>query len=108
MKSKHWLRYAILTTSFWGIWGALIEIPEKAGFPATLGYSVWGLTMVPCAIFAGSAIGWRVERDPMSVGLGSAIGFLGAGGQLILFEALRTGPAFIVFPVVSLYPVIHH
>jgi drug/metabolite transporter (DMT)-like permease len=106
MQSKPWLRYAILTTLFWGVWGALIEIPEKAGFPATLGYSVWALTMVPCAIFAAHGIDWRVDRDWTSVGLGSAVGFLGAGGQLILFEALRTGPAFIVFPIVSLYPVV--
>src|SRR5256885_9776784 len=35
MKStKLWLFYAIITTVFWGIWGAFIEIPEKAGFPA--------------------------------------------------------------------------
>jgi drug/metabolite transporter (DMT)-like permease len=106
MMKEHWLGYAILTTSFWGVWGALIEIPEKSGFPATLGYSVWAVTMIPCALFAAHAIGWRVERDRLSVVLGSAVGFLGAGGQLILFEALRTGPAFIVFPVVSLYPVV--
>lgn len=106
MKTQHWLRYAILTTSFWGVWGALIEIPEKAGFPATLGYSVWALTMIPCAIFAARRIGWRVERDLTAIGLGSAVGFLGAGGQLILFEALRTGPAFVVFPVISLYPMV--
>ncbi len=43
---------------------------------------------------------------PRSVALGSAVGFLGAGGQLILFEALRDGPAFVVFPVISLYPVV--
>ncbi len=106
MKTKHWLRYAILTTAFWGVWGALIEIPEKAGFPATLGYTVWAFTMIPCAVFALRNAGWRVDRDLVAVGLGSAVGFLGAGGQLILFEALRTGPAFVVFPVVSLYPVI--
>ena len=35
-----------------GVWGAFIEIPEEAGFPATLGYSVWALTMIPCAIVA--------------------------------------------------------
>jgi drug/metabolite transporter (DMT)-like permease len=34
------------------------------------------------------------------------VGFLGAGGQLILFEALRSGPAYIVFPFISLFPVV--
>ncbi len=52
MKKRPWLLYALITTTFWGVWGALIEIPEKAGFPATLGYSVWALTMIPPALIA--------------------------------------------------------
>lgn len=103
---QRWLMFAIFTTVSWGIWGAFIEIPEKAGFPATLGYIVWALTMVPCALAALHAAGWRLERDARSLVLGSLVGLLGAGGQLLLFEALRTGPAFIVFPVVALYPVL--
>lgn len=103
---QRWLLFAIFTTVSWGIWGAFIEIPEKAGFPATLGYIVWALTMVPCALAALHVIGWRFERDARSLVLGSLVGLLGAGGQLLLFEALRTGPAFIVFPVVALYPVL--
>jgi uncharacterized membrane protein len=106
MKSKTWLFFALTTTLFWGIWGAFIEIPEKAGFPATLGYSVWALTMIPCAMVALAIIKWKPETDPKSIFLGSVIGFLGAGGQLILFEALRSGPAYIVFPFISLFPVV--
>jgi drug/metabolite transporter (DMT)-like permease len=106
MKSKPWLFFALTTTIFWGIWGAFIEIPEKAGFPATLGYSVWALTMIPCALVALAIIKWKPETDPKSIFLGSVIGLLGAGGQLILFEALRSGPAYIVFPFISLFPVV--
>lgn len=105
-RSKAWLLYALVTTVFWGIWGAFIEIPEKAGFPATLGYVVWALTMVPCAIVALYIIRWKPETDRRSVFLGMAVGLLGAGGQLILFEALREGPAYIVFPLISLFPVL--
>lgn len=104
--SKLWLFYAIITTVFWGIWGAFIEIPEKAGFPATLGYVVWSLTMVPCALVALNIIKWKPETDKRSVFLGLTVGILGAGGQLILFEALREGPAYIVFPLISLFPVL--
>jgi drug/metabolite transporter (DMT)-like permease len=103
---QRWLVFALFTTVSWGIWGAFIEIPEKAGFPATLGYAVWALTMVPCAAAALRLADWRRERDRRSLVLGSVVGLLGAGGQLLLFEALRTGPAFIVFPVVALYPVL--
>jgi drug/metabolite transporter (DMT)-like permease len=102
--ARHWLVFALITTLAWGVWGALIEIPEKAGFPATLGYSVWAFTMVPCALVALALGGFRLARDRRSVLYGATVGLLGAGGQIVLFEALRSGPAYIVFPVVSLYP----
>ena len=106
MKGKPWLIYALVTTIFWGVWGAIIEIPEKAGFPATLGYSVWALTMIIPAMIALRLVKWKLEYDKRSILLGLAIGLTGAGGQLILFQALRTGPAYLVFPFISLSPVI--
>ncbi len=106
MQSKLWLIFAVTTTLFWGLWGALIEIPEQAGFPATLGYSVWALTMIPPAIIALKLIGWKLQYDPKSILMGAAIGFLGAGGQLILFHGLTLGPAYIVFPIISLSPLV--
>jgi drug/metabolite transporter (DMT)-like permease len=106
LKFRPWLIYAIVTTVFWGIWGALIELPEKSGFPATLGYAVWALTMIPPALVALKIINWKLEADKKSVFLGCVIGFTGAGGQLVLFQALRTGPAYLVFPFISLSPVI--
>ncbi len=106
MKKQPWLIYAIITTLFWGVWGAFIEIPEKSGFPATLGYVVWAMTMIPCAIFALNIIKWKLDVDMRSVLLGSTIGLLGAGGQIILFHALVKVPAYLVFPIISLYPVV--
>jgi drug/metabolite transporter (DMT)-like permease len=106
MESHLWFFYAVVTMLFWGVWGALIERPEKNGFPATLGYAVWALTMVPCAVVALAAIGWVPEHDLRSVALGSAAGLLGAAGQLVLFDTLRRGPAYLVFPVISLSPVV--
>ncbi len=106
MKTKqHWLVYAIITTIFWGVWGALIEIPQKV-FPPTLSYCVWALTMVPCALVALYIIHWKVEHDWKSILLGCTVGFTGAGGQLLLFQALRQGPAYIIFPFISLYPIL--
>ncbi len=52
MKIKPWLIYASITTVTWGVWGALIEKPEEAGFPNTLGYIVWAILMMPNAITA--------------------------------------------------------
>ena len=104
--NRTWLSYAIITTVFWGVWGALIEVPQKAGFPPTLGYIVWSLTMVPCALVALYLVKWKIETDKRSIILGSAVGLLGAGGQLLLFQALKEGPAYIIFPFISLYPTL--
>lgn len=106
MKSKIWLIFALITTVFWGVWGAFIEITEQAGFPATLGYVVWSLTMIPPALVALKIIDWELEYDSKSIVLGSVIGFLGAGGQLVLFQVLSMGPAYIIFPIISLSPVV--
>lgn len=106
MESNLWLFYAVVTTLFWGVWGAFIEAPEKRGFPATLGYVVWSLTMVPCAVVALALAGWELETDSRSILIGSVAGLLGAAGQLVLFQTLRKGPAYLVFPVVALSPVV--
>lgn len=106
MKSKLWLIFALVTTLFWGVWGAFIEITEQAGFPATLGYVVWSLTMIPPALIALKLANWNIEYDLKSIGFGAAIGFLGAGGQLILFHGLGIGPAYIIFPIIALSPVV--
>lgn len=103
---KKWLLFALVTTLSWGVWGALIEIPEKNGFPATFGYIVWALSMIPCALVALILIKGKLQTNWKSVFLGSSVGLLGAGGQLILFQALRIGPAYIVFPFISMSPVI--
>lgn len=106
MKNTNWIVYATLTTVSWGVWGALIELPEKAGFPATLGYCAWAVTMTPCALYAARNTGWRIKTNKRSIAYGMAVGLLGAGGQLILFKALESGPAYIVFPLISLSPAI--
>lgn len=106
MKSKIWLVFALITTLFWGVWGAFIEITEQAGFPATLGYVVWSFTMIPPALIALKLVNWKIEFDKKSILLGSTIGFLGAGGQLILFHGLGIGPAYIIFPIIALSPVV--
>lgn len=106
MKIKPWLAFALITTISWGVWGAFIEIPEKAGFPATLGYIVWALTMIIPSVIALKRTGWILEKNKKAVKYGLIIGILGSAGQLILFQALRTGPAYLVFPFVSLSPLV--
>lgn len=105
-REPHWLGYALTTTLLWGVWGAFAGLPTQYGFPETLVYVVWALTMVPPAIFVLVRSGWRVRRDGRSVAYGMVIGLLGAGGQMILFYAVKAGPTFLIFPLISLSPVI--
>ncbi len=103
---KPWLTYALITTGFWGVWGAFAEFPTRYGFPETLVYVVWALTMIPPSLYAMHRVGWRVLRDPKSILLGSLIGLTGAGGQMLLFHAVHTGPTYLIFPIIALSPVI--
>jgi len=104
--TKAWFIYALITTGFWGVWGAFAEFPTRHGFPDTLVYVVWTLTMIPPAVYAMQRVGWRVQRDSRSVLLGALIGFTGAGGQMLLFHAIHTGPTYLIFPVIALSPVV--
>lgn len=105
-KSSSWLTFVIVHVLFMGIWGALIEIPEKNGFPATLGYVVWAFTMIPAAIVGFIINKWKLDYNKKSVLYGSLAGLLGATGQLVLFITLRLAPAYLVFPLLSLTPVV--
>jgi uncharacterized membrane protein len=106
MRSRAWLAYALVTTAFWGVWGAFTGFPASRGFPETLIYVVWAVTMIPPSLFALRRVGWRVQHDAKSICYGALIGLLGAGGQMLLFHVVRTGPAYLIFPVISLSPVV--
>ena len=109
MRLPKWLWLALLVPMLWGVWGALMEIPDKLihpPFPATLGYVVWSLTMIPFAIVAVRNAHWKLELDRNSILYGSAVGLSGAAGQLLLFWVLTKGPAYIIFPIICLSPVI--
>lgn len=103
---KGWMSFVIIHVCFVGVWGALIELPEKNGFPATLGYVVWALTMIPAALLALAFNKWKLEYDKRSIFWGCLAGLLGAAGQLVLFFTLRIAPAYLVFPLLSLTPVV--
>jgi drug/metabolite transporter (DMT)-like permease len=102
----HWLTHALLTMALWGVWGAFAGLPSDNGFPETLNYIVWALTMIVPSLIVLRGKVRTIARDRMSIALGMAIGLLGAGGQLFLFYALRQGPAYLIFPIISLSPVV--
>jgi uncharacterized membrane protein len=103
---KNWLAYTLLATTLMGVWGAFAGLPSEHGFPETLIYVVWALTMIPPALYVLHRAGWRLQRDARAVVLGLVIGVLGAGGQMILFYAVKNGPTYLIFPIISMSPVI--
>jgi len=105
-RPKAWLIYAFATTILWGVWGAFTELSPQRGFPETLVYCVWSLTMIPPALYALARSGWRLEHDPRSIIYGLIIGLTGAGGQMVLFYAVTMGPAYLIFPLISLSPMV--
>ena len=103
---KSWLIYALTTTLFWGMWGAFMEVPEKNGFPGTLSYVVWALTMLIPAVVALIPEKFAIDHHRKAIIHGMVIGLTGAGGTVALFEALSIGPAYLIFPIIALSPVI--
>ncbi|MGB3480796.1 MAG: DMT family transporter [Mycobacterium sp.] len=100
-----WIFYATLLILFWGVWGAFSALPAtKYGYPDEMIYSIWALTMIIPAVFA--LRGQRFDRRPQAALYGLLIGLTGAGGQLLLFQALTMGPAYLIFPIVSISPAI--
>jgi drug/metabolite transporter (DMT)-like permease len=104
---KHrWLTFAAVTALLWGVWGAFTGLPAEQGFPDTLIYVVWAFTMIPPALVVLSRNGWRIRHDRRAVVLGLAVGLLGAGGQMLLFRAVQSGPPYLIFPIVALSPAL--
>lgn len=107
MKNKLWLLFILITVVTWGVWGAFSDMQmDKEGIPETVVYILWALTMIPCAIVALIINKGKFLHDGKSALLGCTVGLLGAGGQLVLFKALSIGPAYIIFPFISMSPVV--
>jgi drug/metabolite transporter (DMT)-like permease len=102
-----WLTFSIITITLWGTWGALISIPEQNNFPAELGFIMWALSMIVPAFFALKSVDWKLNTGKFSIIFGSIIGLLGGVGQLILYSgAIANGPAYLIFPIIALAPVV--
>ena len=106
MKNKLWLVFILITVVTWGVWGAFSGYQIQHGIPDTVTYIIWALTMIPCAITALIINKGKFLHDWKSALLGCTVGLLGAGGQLALFKALTFGPTYIVYPFISMSPVI--
>ncbi len=108
MKDKLWLIFILVTIVTWGFWGALSgwQLQSGNGVSDAVVYIIWALTMIPCAIVALFINKGKLMHDWKSVLLGCTVGLLGAGGQFVLFRALTYGPSYLVYPFISMSPVV--
>jgi drug/metabolite transporter (DMT)-like permease len=104
-QTRSWIFYAALLVLFWGVWGAFSALPaSRYGYPDEMIYVIWAFTMIIPAAFV--LRGQHFDRRPRAAVYGLLIGLTGAGGQLLLFQALTMGPAYLIFPIVSISPAI--
>lgn len=104
-RTRSWIFYATLLVLFWGVWGAFSALPAtRYGYPDEMIYSIWALTMIIPAVVV--LRGQRFDRRKQATIYGLIVGLTGAGGQLVLFQALTMGPAYLIFPIVAVSPAI--
>lgn len=103
--NRSWIVYAALLVLFWGVWGALSSLPtDLYKYPDEMVYVIWSLTMLIPAYFGLRGV--TFDRRPIAAGYGLIVGLTGAGGQLVLFQALSIGPAYLIFPITALSPAV--
>lgn len=106
MNTRSWIPFAALLVLFWGVWGALSSLPTSLyGYPDEMVYILWSFTMLIPAFFILRSER-TFDRRPIAAVYGLVIGLTGAGGQIVLFNALTIGPAYLIFPLISLSPAI--
>lgn len=104
LNTRSWIPFAALLVLFWGVWGAFSSLPTaRYGYPDEMVYFLWSFTMLIPAFFI--LMSERTfDRRPIAAVYGLIVGLTGAGGQLVLFNALTIGPAYLIFPLISLSP----
>jgi transporter family protein len=100
-----WLWYSLLALVLWGLWGVFSKIAsnhlpnwaifllELSGY-LVVGGIIWGLLRTP--------VTWNFPG--MAAAL--AAGLCGGWAFFCFLKALSSGPAAVVVPLTSLYPVI--
>jgi len=100
-----WLMYSLLALVLWGLWGVFSKI-------AAMHLPSWAIFLVEIGVYllVGGFI-WGLLRTPVTwtfPGAAAAVAAGLSGGFALFFflKALSTGPAAVVVPLTSLYPVI--
>jgi bacterial/archaeal transporter family protein len=100
-----WLLYSLLALVLWGLWGLFSKI-------AAINIPSWAIFFVEIWVYLGmGGLIWWILRTPVTwtaTGAAAAVASGLTGGFALFFflKALASGPATVVVPLTSLYPVI--
>ena len=88
-----------------GVMGGISAYPvNEYGYPEQWIYIIWSFTMlIPCYF---TMKGEKFDTSSKAIFYGCLIGLTGSGGQLLLFKSLTMGPAYLIFPIISISPAI--
>jgi len=98
-----WLRYALLSIFWWGVFGFLSKIGSAKASPIQMQilFTVGMLPLVAAALLRG-----KIDRDRVGAAYGVLIGVLAGLGGNAYFAAMQAGQASLVGPVTSLFPLL--
>jgi uncharacterized membrane protein len=98
-----WLRYALLSIFWWGVFGFLSKIGSAKASPSQMQilFTVGMLPLVAAALLRG-----KIDRDRLGAAYGMLIGVLAGLGGIAYFAAMQAGTASLVGPVTSLFPLL--
>ena len=98
-----WLRYALLSIFWWGVFGFLSKIGSAKASPIQMQilFTVGMLPLVAAALLRG-----KIDRDHVGAAYGVLMGVLTGLGGIAYFGAMQAGKASLVGPVTSLFPLL--
>jgi transporter family protein len=105
MITTNWFFYALVSLSFYGLWGLFSKLATNyLGSKTVLIYDLIGAVLVGLVFLATN--GWEWRGDMRGVIFAMLTGAVGTIATLCYFIAVSKGSSSIVLPLTSMYPAV--
>lgn len=102
---KDWILPTCGALLCWGVWGFIPKLTTRYLSPhSAIVYEVMGAVCL--AIIAAALLQFRVQVQPIGIGLAMLTGTLGFLGAFCFLVAVSKGPVTLVSTLSALYPVV--
>lgn len=105
-KAPKWLIYASISMVIWAIW-SLVSPSASRDLSASMVQMLSSVGLIPCAavlLFSKNLKrGTNFRRGWL---FAVATGITAGWGNIMLYEALKTGPVSLIFPITSMAPIV--